>query len=120
MDNDIFPSSVVVLEGKDSELINRVRELPEDQIFGTHYTMEDMKRRIKAYRKLNNSEIAEPAVQDFFNEQGIKFYKENISTRFNDALNGFKIYIERVSKSVFSIATNNTYYLFRTRNHITT
>ena len=65
--------------------------------------MDDMKRRIRQYRKLNNSEIAEPAVQDFFNEQGIKFYKENISTRFNDALNGFKIYIERVSKSVFSI-----------------
>ena len=30
MDSDIFPGSVIVLEGKDSELINRVRELPED------------------------------------------------------------------------------------------
>ena len=64
--------------------------------------MEDMKRRIKYYRELNNSEIAEPAVQDFFQEQGIKFYKENIRTRTQDALNGFKIYIERVSRSEFT------------------
>ena len=66
VDTDIFPSSVIVLEGADSELINRVRELPEDQIFGTHYTMEDMKRRIRKYREINNSEVAEPSVQDFF------------------------------------------------------
>jgi len=56
-----------------------------------------MKRRIKAYRVANNSEVAEPAVQDFFKEQGIKFFKENTRTLVKDALNGFKIYIERVS-----------------------
>ena len=45
----------------------------------------------------NNSEVAEPSVQDFFKQQGIKFYSENIKTILKDALNGFKIYIERVS-----------------------
>ena len=56
-----------------------------------------MARRLKKYRISNNSEIAEPAVQDFFQQQGIKFYKETIRTRTSDALQGFKIYIERVS-----------------------
>lgn len=46
----------------------------------------------------NNSEVAEPAVQDFFQQQGIKFFKESILTRAKDALNGFKIYIERNEK----------------------
>ena len=64
--DDIFPGSVIVLEGRDQDLISRVRELPEDQITGTHYNLEDMKRRIKQYRLLNNSQVAEPAVQDFF------------------------------------------------------
>ena len=64
-----------------------------------------MKRRIKQYRVLNNSEVAEPAVQDFFQEKGIKFYKESIRTRTNDAVQGFKIYIERVSR-VFSHQTS--------------
>jgi len=59
--------------------------------------MIDMRRRIKDYRLANNSEVAEPSVQDFFKQQGIKFYSENIKTILKDALNGFKIYIERVS-----------------------
>lgn len=62
--------------------------------------MRDMTRRLKAYRLANNSEVAEPAVQDFFKQQGIKFFCENILTRSKDALNAFKIYIERVSASV--------------------
>lgn len=97
-DEAIFPGSVIVLTGKDDELIARVRELPEDQIAGTHYNMEDMQRRIKAYRIANNSVVAEPSVQDFFKQQGIKFFAEDIQTRSIDALNAFKIYIERNEK----------------------
>jgi len=47
-------------------LIARVRELPEDCINSTHYNEDDMRRRIKDYRLANNSQVAEPAVQDFF------------------------------------------------------
>ena len=32
-----------------------------------------MLRRIQAYREKNNSTVAEPSVQDFFREQGIKY-----------------------------------------------
>ena len=92
----IFPSSCIVLKGEDDALIKRVRELPEDQITGTHYTKDDMLRRLKAYRTANNSVVAEPSVQDFFKKQGVGIYSEEISTNQKDALNGFKIYIERV------------------------
>ena len=64
----IFPGSVVVLDGKDEDLIARVRELTEEEILGTHYTIEDMQRRVRAYRAANNSKVAEPSVQDFFSE----------------------------------------------------
>ena len=101
-DEEIFPSSVIVLEGADADLIKRVRELPEAQIVGTHYTEADMQRRIKAYRQANNSEVAEPAVQDFFREQGIKFFKLDMMVKVSDALNSLKIYIERVSASLLA------------------
>ena len=73
-DQTIFPGSIVVMEGRDEDLVQRVRELPEDQILGSHYTPADMKRRLKDYRLANNSTVAEPDVQDFFREQGIKFF----------------------------------------------
>jgi len=94
----IFPGSIIVLEGADECLIDRVRELPEDSIVGTHYNETDMRRRIKEYRVANNSTVAEPAVQDFFREQGIKFFREDILTRAKDSFNSFKIYIERNEK----------------------
>ena len=65
-DASIFPSSCIVLEGSDEELINRVRDLPEDKIVGTHYSRDDMVRRLKTYRTANNSIVAEPSVQYFF------------------------------------------------------
>ena len=67
-----------MLDGQDEALIHRVRELTEDQITGTHYNESDMKRRIRDYRVANNSKVAEPAVQDFFLQQGIKFFKESM------------------------------------------
>ena len=103
VDMDVFPGSVIVFDGKDADLINRVMELPEDQIAGTQYNFEDMQRRLKDYRTWNNSLVAEPAVQDFFKQRGIGFYKEHMNTRVRDALNGLKIYIERVSVSNKSI-----------------
>lgn len=102
MNDAIFPGSVIVLDGSDEALIQRVRELPEDRIAGTHYNEERMRERIKAYRVANNSTVAEPSVQDFFQQRGIKFFREDMMTRPKDALNSFKIYIERVSKTVFS------------------
>lgn len=93
----IFPSSAIVLTGKDKELMDRVKQHPEERIAGTHYNEADMKRRLATYRTANNSVVAEPSVQEFFKRQCIKVYQEDINTSEKQALNGFKIYIERVS-----------------------
>jgi adenylate kinase family enzyme len=56
---DIFPKSVILLDSKDSEdnlLLKRVKEvLSEKEAFATHYNAADMERRLKLYRKANNS-----------------------------------------------------------------
>jgi hypothetical protein len=42
--------------------------LPDHLISGTHYNAVDMVRRLKEYRKANNSTVAEYSVSDFFNQ----------------------------------------------------
>jgi len=65
-----MPSNCIVLHGDDKDLIDRVRNLSEAKIEGTHYNATDMMRRLKDYRFNNNSEVAEPSVSDFFKDQG--------------------------------------------------
>jgi len=65
-DEKIFPKSCILVSGSDSSLIDRAKELPEEAIEGTHYNFEDMTRRLKAYRLANNSQVAEPSVQMFY------------------------------------------------------
>lgn len=46
-DADIFPSNVIVFEAQSDFLVNRMKEMPDDKITGTHYNAVDMKRRLK-------------------------------------------------------------------------
>lgn len=62
----IYPKSCILLTGSNNDLVNRVKELPEEDIAGTHYNNKDMTRRLKAYDVANKSEVAEPSVQAFF------------------------------------------------------
>jgi hypothetical protein len=59
-----------------------------------------MLRRIAAYRKANNSLVAEPALRLFFEEQKVQLHHELDCTRTpaDQALKSFKIYIERFEK----------------------
>ena len=43
----IFPSSVILLQQDDSFLVDRVKNLDEEVVAGTHYNLADMKRRLK-------------------------------------------------------------------------
>ena len=90
--------------------MKRVRDLPEAEIAGTHYNQEDITRRLKLYRTANNSQVAEPSVQDFFNKQGIKIFTESVTTQVLTAMSAFKIYIERVSIFPFDKCLSNPRY----------
>lgn len=65
-----------------------------------------MTRRLKNYRTANNSQVAEPSVQMFYEQQAISVFKELITTPVDDALDSFKIYIERVSNLNFVSVVN--------------
>ncbi len=94
-----MPANCIVLDGRDCDLIDRVRNLSEAEIEGTHYNEADMKRRLSAYREANNSTVAEPAVQDFFRDEGkISLHTvDSFAMKSEEALCSMKIYIERVS-----------------------
>lgn len=98
VDQAIVPKSCIVLTGSDADLIKRVKNLPENEIKGTHYNAEDMARRLKAYHTANNSKVAEYAVSDFFKQQGIQLFSIDCTTPIEKTLDAFKIYIERNEK----------------------
>jgi len=62
---EIYPKSVILLDASDdAALFQRIKNsLPEVYAAGTHYNEADMKRRIEAYRKANNSAVAEPSLK---------------------------------------------------------
>lgn len=55
-------------------MIDRVKDLSEEEIVGTHYNVDAMKRRLKTYREINESKVAEPSVQYFFREHNIQLF----------------------------------------------
>jgi adenylate kinase len=99
---DIFPKSVIVLDASsDKLLLKRISDgMTEQEVFGTHYTAADMARRIAAYRKANNSTIAEPSLKQFFLELSVQLHQELdvTSTPTAQCLKAFKIYIERFER----------------------
>ena len=99
---EIFPKSVILFDtANDADLLKRIKDsVPEAFAAGTHYTEADMKRRIAAYRKANNSAVAEPPLRRFFEEQKIDIHSESDCTRAQSeqVVKSLKIYIERFEK----------------------
>lgn len=75
IDQSISPDSIILLKAEDEFLINRIKNLPEKEIENTHYTEQDMKRRLKQYRIANNSTVGEPSICDFFAQNNIKIHE---------------------------------------------
>jgi len=57
-----------------------------------------MKRRLKVYHNFNNSKTAEPSVQQFFKDQGVKLFDKDASLDVQEIMDSIKIYIERNGK----------------------
>jgi adenylate kinase len=99
-DESIFPSSAIYLSGEDAKLNERIKNLPEEKVEGTHYNALGMKRRLLDYRNYNDSKSGEPSVQDFFREQSVEVFSENALNNNKKSLESFKIFIERVSFTI--------------------
>ena len=94
-DKTIIPSSFVQLEGDDDFLKNRVKELPQETVEGTHWNDADMDRRLKDYRAVNNSEVEDPALIDFFKKYDIGTFNKGADEEEEQVLEACKIFIER-------------------------
>ena len=97
-EDSIFPSSSIVFNQEDKFLMDRVKNLSEEQIAGTHYNAADMKRRLKAYRNVNESQVAEPSVQAFFKDNSVQQFERDAASDKETVFNSLKIYIERFGK----------------------
>ena len=100
IDETISPSSIIVLKQQDDFLIKRVKNLPDNEITGTHNNPKDLARRLKEYRLNNESQVAEPSVQQFFKENKVQIFSKDASSPESTLFNGIKIYIERIESPI--------------------
>lgn len=55
----------------DQAIMERIQQLPEEQVANTHLTPQRIGALLKRYRTLNNAESGEYIVEDFFRENKI-------------------------------------------------
>jgi hypothetical protein len=56
LEERLAPTKFIVLDMSDQEILDRVQNLPEDQIAHTHLTEKKIKNLLKRYRGLNNGD----------------------------------------------------------------
>ncbi len=59
MEERLAPTQLIVLEMSDQAILERIQELPEEQVANTHLTPNRIASLLKRYRTLNNSESGE-------------------------------------------------------------
>lgn len=72
-----MPELIVNLDAADEFLRERVMELPENVVFGTHNTEEGLQRRLTEYRAINTDD---DTVFNYFDE--LEFHPEKIGSYF--------------------------------------
>ena len=72
-DRTIMPEVVVCLESDDDFLRERIMNLPENVVAGTHNTEEGLKRRLDTYKAVNTED---ETVLNFFDE--VEIHPEKI------------------------------------------
>jgi len=95
LDESISASSCIILKQTDDFLVDRVLNLGESAVEGTHYNAAAMKRRLQQYHEANESQIAEPSVQQFFKEHQVPLFEKDASVPVEQVMDSIKVYIER-------------------------
>lgn len=90
-----------MLEATNEFLQNRVRDLPEEVVEGTHYTEEGMRRRLEEYFKNNVSEGGVSVLSTFFDENHIEILRLKYGNITNEEIfKAMRIFIERVRNKI--------------------
>lgn len=90
----IMPEFVVNLEANDEFLKNRIMNLPESEVVGTHNTEEGVVRRIEVYRSINTED---DTVLNYFDE--LEFHPEKIDVT-KDTSPMMRETVERIKKII--------------------
>ncbi|PVD26309.1 hypothetical protein C0Q70_13980 [Pomacea canaliculata] len=93
-DNTIMPQFIICLEAPDDFLKQRIMNLPEAVVSGTHNTEKELMRRLSDYRSVNTEE---ETVLNYFDE--LEFTAEKIDvTKDNSAM--MKDTVEKIKKII--------------------
>lgn len=93
-DKSIMPDLIVCLEANDSFLRDRIMNLPENVVAGTHNTEEGFTRRITEYRAINTDD---ETVLNYFDE--LEFHPEKIDIT-NDQSLKMRDTVEKIIKLI--------------------
>ena len=93
-DKLIMPDYVFCLEATEEFLRNRVMNLPESVVHGTHNDEEGLMKRLELYRSLNNDE---ETVLNYFDEK--EFHPEKIDVTKDDSPM-MRDTVERIKKTI--------------------
>lgn len=94
-DPELIPDSVILLDGDEKHIRQKIKELPEVSLESTHWNSDDLIRRTKEYNAANNSPIGDPSTADFFRQWSINVFTQNCAEDDMKLMNSFKIFIER-------------------------
>lgn len=99
LNKEILPNNVIILEGgSDKFLKNRIKEMSEEKLNGTHYNEESMNRRLLSYHTKNESEKGDLSLNDFFEQNGVESSILNCTNSEGELINKMKIFFERNGK----------------------
>jgi adenylate kinase len=86
------------LVASDEFLFKRVRNLPEENIAGTHLEEDGMIRRLEQYRKLNDTSKGFPILLTFFAEHKLAVLNVNVEMTKADIFNTLRSFVDKVFK----------------------
>jgi hypothetical protein len=108
---DIIPSSVIVFEASEKYVIERVKNMTEEEQGAGKdarkkgYTEAEIKARLKEYRTSNNTDDGGLSLADFFKEKAVATLLINIEKAPKEiAMQQSKVFVERVNISEFEYA----------------
>ena len=94
--NTNIPQKVILFEGPEEFILNRVKEMPEEKKENTHYNKEDMTRRLEEYKARSDESQENVAPASFFNKRGIEILRQGIEAPEEEQAKSILDFIEKV------------------------
>jgi hypothetical protein len=98
--NSTVPQKVILFEAPEEFILNRMEEMPEEKKENTHYTKEDMVRRLEEYKTRSDESQENTAPVSFFNKRGIEVLRQGVELPEEEQAKSILDFIEKVCVSI--------------------